>query len=247
MSNHAGLKLALVALAVGAGTYFTLTWLKPYRHVEVKMEGLVPAEQVFDAEPLPGAASDAASSEAEAPAASEPAAPPPASTSTPEPEAKPAANAASEAAGPVVSEAPAVSAPAPEKKPTAKASSASSAPVKAASPKGESSEGREAWWQSTSSSGFNVVYAGSAAFRRALVVMGNAPFANADSANAAIKVFSAKGKPVVGSWELNAVNASMLVFPLSDTGLYRVQIGAGLSDRQNRALGTALQGTIRVE
>ncbi|SEQ99272.1 hypothetical protein SAMN04488038_113140 [Solimonas aquatica] len=255
MSKHAGLKLAIAALVVGGGLYLALEWLRPYHHVEVKMEGLVPAEQVFAATAASGDEGSSPSTEAappapapaavEAPAAAQGAAevaaePPPADTQ------KPSSEAAAEVK---VVPPPKAPPPAVEKKPAPKARPAEAATKtgKASSPNHEAEDSGKAWWQSTaSSSGFSVIYAGSAAFRRALVVMGNAPFASADSANTTIKVLDASGKPVSGHWELNSVNPSMLVFPLADLGVYRVQIGAALSDRQNRTLGTALQGSIQV-
>lgn len=259
MSNLAGWKLAVAALVVGGGTYLALEWLKPYHHPEVKLEGLVPADAVFNGAAAPAtdtaAAGDntvaASNAPAAAPIETKPAPVPEAAVPPPAPEPAPAPAAVVAKPAPPVAvapaPAPAVKPVAPPPAPLAKAEPAKAKPVAKPSKPAEATPAvpATAWWQS-SSSGFAVVYAGSAAFKRALVVMANAPFASADSANQAIKVLDAAGKPVNGHWELNSVNPSMLVFPVSSTGIYQVQIGAALSDRQNRPLDKAVQGPIQV-
>lgn len=261
MSNLAGWKMAVLALVVGSGTYFGLEWLKPYHQPEVKLEGLVPAEQVFGAtaESEPAAvASSAPAAEPAAPApSSEPvqtaaAEPAPAVEAPPPPLPAPAPAAAPEskpvtAAKPEPASKPVAAAATAEAKPVAKKEkeTAKARPAKPSKP-AEAPIVATAWWQGASSSGFSVVYAGSASFRRALVIMGNAPFANADSANAAIKVSAMDGKTVSGQWELNSVNPSMLMFPLNNAGTYQLQIGAALSDAQSRQLGQSVKGPIQV-
>lgn len=239
MSNLTGWKLAVVALVVGSGTYLALEWLKPYHHPEVKMEGLVPADAVFNAS---ATAAPAAAEEASAPAAP----PAPAAPAEPAPPPEPVAAAPAQ---PAAVPAPPPPPPAPAATPKLAAKSAEPVPAKPAkaapAKPAEAAPAANAWWQS-STPGFAVVYVGSAAFKRALVVMANAPFASADSANQSIRVLDAAGKPVTGRWELSSVNPSMLIFPVPGSGNYQVLIGANLSDRENHSLGKAVHGPIQV-
>lgn len=104
-----------------------------------------------------------------------------------------------------------------------------------------------AWWGAESGNGLAVTYAGSAAFRKALVLMFNGDFGSADAVNASVKVLDASGKPVSGSWEVNAKNPRMLIFPVDKSGRYTVVVGAGLQDAKNRSLETSVQGPVRVQ
>src|SRR3546814_13781871 len=84
-------------------------------------------------------------------------------------------------------------------------------------------------------------------FERAIVVMGNAPFANVSSASQNIHVTDASGKAVAGSWKLGSNNKAMLVFPVSRSGKFQVSVGAGLSDANQRKLGPAVKGPVVVQ
>jgi hypothetical protein len=155
------------------------------------------------------------------------------------PEAAPAAEPAPE---PV---APAQPAPKPASKPAPAKPAAKPAPQK----KPVAKAGKTGpWWESAGNgNGLHVIYAGSAAFERAIVVMGNAPFASAASANQNIHVSDAAGKAIAGSWKLGANNKSMLVFPVGKAGKFQVAVGAGLSDAKNRKLGQAVKGVVVVQ
>ncbi|AXQ29366.1 hypothetical protein D0B54_11970 [Solimonas sp. K1W22B-7] len=199
------------------------------------------------AEPAPGEAAEAPSGDvdaasgdmgatevaaAPAPAAAEPAPaavePPPAAEPAPAP--APAAEAPKpKAQAPVKAEAPKPAAkPAEKKKPT---------PAKASGP----------WWGASSPSGLSLEYAGSAAYKKAVVLMFSGTFDSADSANKNIKVKDASGKVVSGKWELGPTNKKMLVLPVQKNGTYTVSVGNGLADRNNRTLGKKLSGPVKVQ
>jgi len=263
MSKMAGLKMAAAAVVVGGGLYATLEVLRPYHHPEVKLDGLVPAEAVFgdqaqvasgaaatEATPAPAIAAPAPAPKPTAGLAAVPASKPDSALATkPTPvDAKPAVpkpvTPATEkpVAPTVVAAAPASAAQPVASKPAAKPAAPTQAP--ASKPPTVSPI---AWWQgSGTATGLSVSYAGSAAFKRALVVMTNGSFDNPAAPNRSIKVLGADGKAVAGSWEINAANPGMLVFPVSSNGVYQLVIGADLSDRQNRQLGRIAQGPIEV-
>lgn len=160
--------------------------------------------------------------------------------------------AVAETAPPSPSPAPAAAAAAPTKAAVAKPSTQ---PGKAVANKPAEKKALAAvagtptpWWTSSGNGkGLQVIYVGSAAFERAIVVMGNAPFANTGSASQNIHVSDASGKAVAGSWKLGNNNKSMLVFPVSKSGRFQVSVGAGLSDAQNRKLGQSVKGPIVVQ
>lgn len=172
----------------------------------------------------PGVAAVAAAP-AEAPAPAEPAAAEPAPAAAPAPAAEPA---------PAPAPAQVAEAPKPAAKPVEKKKPAPAKPV-------------GPWWGAESPNSLSVVYAGSAAYKKAVVLMLNGTFDNAESANKNIKVKDAAGKAVSGKWELGATNKKMLVFPVSKNGRYTVSVGSGLSDRNNRALGKKLSGAVQVQ
>jgi len=266
-----GWKIGVGAVAVGIGTYAVLTLLLPHKKEEVVMEGLVPVETVFgealksptevaaaapeaqtpDAEainPTGGESADAAvnSDDAAAAAPAEPvAATPPAEpepVAEPEPEPAPAPQAAPE---PVAPPAPAPAPKAPVKPAVAKP--ADSTPAKVARASEKAAEATTPWWQSSGGDGLQVVYVGSAAYKRAIVVMGNAAFGDAASAAQHIQVVDRNGKRVSGNWEVNQNNSTMLVLPVEANGRYQLTIGAGLSDAKGRTLGQSLKGAVFVE
>lgn len=128
--------------------------------------------------------------------------------------------------------------------PAAKPKAAAPAAAKPSTPKADASA--QPWWGQGDGSSLSLVYAGSAAYKRAIVLMFNGEFANAESAGRALRVTTADGKAVSGRWELNANNARMLVFPVANAGNYTVKVAGDLSDKAGRKLGGALQGPVRI-
>ncbi len=104
-----------------------------------------------------------------------------------------------------------------------------------------------AWWAAVGSAdGLRVIYVGSAAFRPAIVVMANAPFASASTVNATVLVRDDAGRPVAGIWELGPSNKAMLIFPVERGGGYRISIGSALSDAAGRRLGQTVAGSVLI-
>ena len=270
-----GWKIAAVAIVVGVVTYVGLEILLPHHKVDVKLSGLVPADSVFSGTlQAPDAAAAAAAatpgSETADAGATTPSGP---AVNTDDatlasgdnPDAGQTALVDTTASGDDESVAAvdahaadtAVSAPASEPAPSAAVAAAKPAsqpkpankpaPAKPAAKKSVASTAKPASWWESSGNGLRVIYVGSAAFERAIVVMGNAPFANVTSASQNIRISDASGKPVAGSWKLGANNKSMLVFPVSKAGKFEVAVGAGLSDAGNRKLGQSLKGPVTVQ
>lgn len=193
-----------------------------------------PDEPQLESAAAPATAAPEPAATAPEPAPAPPAAPAtkPAMKAEPKPEAKPE--------------------PKPAPKPVAKTESrpatkpAAAKPAAAPAPSTVAAPATTAWWQGGSPNGLQVVYVGSASFKRAIVVLGNAPFAGATAGDQAIAVIDANGRQLSGSWEQTAVNPSMLVFPVSAPGVYQVIIGGSLSDARNRTLGVSLRGPVRV-
>lgn len=166
----------------------------------------------------PAAAPAAEAEPAPAPAASEP--PPTAApTAEPEPEPAPAAEAPK---------------PKPAAKPVEKKKPAAKQPV-------------VAWWTGESATSLSLVYAGSAAYKKAVVLMFSGSFDSTDSATKNIQVQDANGKTVSGQWELGASNPRMLVFPVQKSGRYKVVVNSDLTDRNKRKLGRTLLGPVQVQ
>lgn len=264
-----GWKIAVAAVLVGVVTYFGLELLLPHHKVEVKMEGLVPADSVFGdslkapdqvaaAEattpgaadvngPAAGTSSDAAASsdDAMAPAGDDAAADTSAepsadaaaasdSEAAPEPETAPAAAEPEPAAPPVEKPKPAAKpAPKPAAKPAPKKDAA---PVKPTT-----------WWVSGKSDGLQLVYAGSASFERAIVLLSGSPFAGAASANQNIHVSDSSGNAVAGQWKLSPNNSKMLIFPVPAKGTFKVSVDAGLKGANNQTVGKPLKGAVLVQ
>lgn len=151
---------------------------------------------------------------------------------------------------------PAVATPAPAPTPTPTATAApepSATPAATAQPKPRSAPARTPapritqWWGPESDANLSVIYAGSAAYTRAIVLMFNGAFRDAASAQQHLRVHDATGKAVPGSWEVGASNRRMLVFPVAQTGIYTVTVGAGLADQAGRVVGKEQQGPVRVQ
>lgn len=148
-----------------------------------------------------------------------------------------------EAPAPTAVEPPPAPAPAPKAEPK---QPAASKPAPAAKPSAPAPVTN--WWgNGDSPDKLALTYAGSAAYRTAVVLMFNRAFGSADSANSNIKVTDAAGKAVSGSWELNPNNAAMLVFPVQNTGRYTVSIKSGLTDLGKTTLGKNLKGPVTVK
>lgn len=245
-----GWKIAGIAVAVGVLTYVGLELLLPHRKIEVKLEGLVPADTVFGdklkspeevaaAAATPGSAgADAGATTPSGPAVTTDdataAAPSTAEAPPAETAPAPAAPETEPAVAPEPAPTPEPAKPAPRPQPKKPAVAAKPAPP-------------GPWWQAgAGKSGLQVIYAGSAAFKRAIVVMGNAPFADA-GAGRSIRVSDAAGKAVAGQWELGPNNKAMLVFPVAQAGRYQVTVGSDLTDAQGRKLGRTLKGGVQVQ
>jgi hypothetical protein len=256
-----GWTMTVAAVAVAAGTYFTLDTIYPPQQEKVQGPQLAPVDAVFSrslqqdgaAAPIaapraaPGAASLAASAESdyaggdsedlagaapeeawETEPENEPAyemepEPLPVATPTPRPTAAPTA---APAPRPAATPAPARSAAAPTAAPAQRVTQ---------------------WWGPESRDRLSVVYAGSAAYTRAIVLMFNGPFADAAAVQRHLRVTDASGKAVAGTWEIGASNRRMLLFPVSRAGNFTVSVGADLTDSNGRRLGSELKGPVRVQ
>ncbi len=164
----------------------------------------------------------------------------PTAAPTPEPTVEPTP-APTAAPTPAPTAAPAKT-PAAAPKPTA-ATSAPKPASKPAAPKPALTQ----WWGTPSDQRLSLTYAGSAAYTRAIVLMFNGDFDDAGKAASSLSVIDANGEPVAGSWQLGSSNKRMLLFPVDQNGIYKVNVGAALADRTGRSLGTPLQGPVQVE
>lgn len=270
MTNK-GVVIAVLALAIAVGTYFVLEQMYPHEVEEVKIDSGVTVEEVFSGTLQPAPATEVASAPVEpaapapaepgaiepAPApvepgatepaamepATEPAEPAPAALEpepepTPEPEPiepEPApAPKATPPPAPVIEPAPA---PAKPKAPPAKPKATPAKPAAPAKP----------WWGPERADRLSLVYAGSAAYKRALVLMFNGTFDNTTSARANLQVLDGAGKPVAGAWELGASNKRMLLFPVKKAGAYTVVIKPALADNKGRTVAAPMQGPVQVQ
>ncbi|HUP92647.1 MAG TPA: hypothetical protein VM074_10405 [Solimonas sp.] len=217
------------------------------------------AEPATEPEPAP----EAAATEPE-PAAVEPE---PAPVEEPKPAPKPAAPAPAPkpaptplpAAKPAPTPPPAAK-PAPAPRPAAEPAPAAP-PAKPAAPKpatepkspAPATDARhqappvKAWWGGDRPDRVSLVYASSAAYKKAIVLMFNGAFDSADSAAKNIKVTDAGGKAVAGKWEVGANNKRMLLMPVPKGGMYQVSVGAGLADNQGRTAKAPMQGPVLVQ
>lgn len=179
-------------------------------------------------EPAPAAKAEAApQAAAPAPAAkSEPApAPKPeAAPAKPKAEPKPAAKAEAEAK-PSPAPAPAAAAPAPK--------AATAAPIKP-------------WWAGDLPGELSVVYAGSAAYKKAIVLMFNGAFDGPDALNQHIKVKD-DGGSIPGKWEISSSNKRMATFAVPRAGRYQVVVGSGVADNKGKSLKKPEQGAVDVK
>ena len=202
-----------------------------------------------------------ASSGGAAAAPAEPAAAAPATESAPapaasteQPAAAPAEAApAAEATPPPAEPAPA---PAPKKSKPAKvkaAAPAASAPAKSASTttaaakpgKGQpSADAVSSWWPAQQDgSKLNLVYAGEAAFEKAVVLLFSDNMSATSGGN--IQVLNQEGKQASGHWEVGKQNSRMLIFKTTP-GRYTVILAPDLAGLSGKTLGTGLHGPVYI-
>ena len=262
------LTMTVVAVAVAAGTYFGLKTVFPVQQeVLASQDNTDSVSRVFggtlqetpieadtlpedgvvapppaDATPEEQAAAEQAASDV----AAAQAVPEPEPEVAPEPEATPEPEVAVEAPAPAPApeatpapSAPAAVASAPAAKPAKPAKPATSPPTKNQNP-------APTWWGTSVAGRLNLVYAGSAAYKRAIVLMFDGDLKDAAAVSRSVKVVDASGKTVSGRWELNSSNPRMAVLPLEAAGTYRVTVGAGLVDIRGRTLGSTQQGPVRI-
>lgn len=249
-----GLTMTVVGVAVAAGTYFGLETAFPRdEEKDLGAAKLASVDEVFSGTlQEPGAAP------------AEPAEEPAAESSLPPAEelamddSAPAQEPAVDESQPAVEEPePAPEAiepepqPEPAPEPVAKPQPAPAKPVAPSKPvtaaPSRKAEKLTQWWGPESAADLSVVYAGSAAYTRAIVLMFNGAFDDTSSAAKNIRVTDASGKTVAGSWQIGANNKRMLLFPVGKTGTYTVSVGSGLADRTGRTLGKSLKGPVRVQ
>ncbi len=142
--------------------------------------------------------------------------------------------------------------PAPKKSKPAKAKAA--APAKsgtatssssAKSAKGApQSDAVSSWWPAQQDgSKLNLVYAGEAAFDKAVVLL----FSDNMSATAGgdIQVLTQQGKHAAGHWEVGKQNSRMLIFK-TKPGRYTVILSQSLAGASGKTLGSNLHGPVYV-
>ncbi|SFF32794.1 hypothetical protein SAMN04488120_102197 [Fontimonas thermophila] len=269
--NTKGLIMSVVAVAVAAATYFGLEFaFPPVEEEHPGLARLAPVEEVFagtlQAPSAPAHDEPTAPAENQVPEAS--------ADAQAIDDAVSAVDEASAGTEPPVTEsesltvsepAPAVPAESEEPRPQPAAQSATATPpstpedtAPAAAPgkpatqptpgkKAKKPEVITQWWGPESPTQLSLVYAGSAAYTRAIVLMFNGAFDDAAAAAAHLRVTDANGKTVNGSWQIGANNKRMLLFPVNKPGIYTVSVGDGLSDRQGRKIAKALKGPVRVQ
>lgn len=243
------LPMTALSVAVAVGTYIGLTVLMPHKkEVAAGEDNAAALARIFGGSlqetPIePETVSDETTVE---PATDETAAEPAGETDAGDTAAEPAETEASEPAADEAAEsAPAAVEPEPAPAPAA----APAKPVKPAASSAGSKKNQNpapTWWGRSAPGNLNLVYAGSAAYKRAIVLMFDGEFKDAAALNRSVKVTNASGKVVNARWEINAKNPRMAVLPVSAAGSYRVSVGAALADAGGRKLGTAQQGPIQI-
>lgn len=258
-----GLTMTVVAVAVAAATYFGLEFaFPPVKEEHPGLARLASVDEVFAGslqEPAaPAADATTAAPQPEAPAdvltMNETAAPEPTmdeGTATeapaPQPQSEPAAIAPTEPPPQAEPEPEPESAPAAAPAPKPQAAPAPPAKPETKPAPAKKAEPLTQWWGPESPTQLSLVYAGSAAYTRAIVLMFNGAFDDTASAAKNLRVTDASGKAVGGSWQVGANNKRMLLLPVSKAGVYTVSVGAGLSDRSGRKTGKAIKGPVRVQ
>ncbi|HEX4895310.1 MAG TPA: hypothetical protein VFV11_03150 [Solimonas sp.] len=245
--------MAVVSVAVGVGTYLGLKAFAPQGLYEEEAVAMVTEDQVFGGTLAPAPIEDAPAAEVTSATDAAPAEMP---TDTPvedaaAPAETPAESTEVAAAEPAPVEpepapAPVETAPAPEPEPEPAPAPKPKAKPKA-QPKPAPAEAATSWWLPEGpKSQLSVVYAGSMSGQKAIAVLFNGAFDDANGANQQIVVTSG-GSKVAGSWSVSPNNKRMLTFPVAKSGSYRVSVGAKLTDRTGRKLGRVQAGPVSVK
>jgi hypothetical protein len=266
------LTMSAVAVAVAAGTYFGLETLYPQQHEKAVVAETVSPDDIFGkplAPPSPDAAVDetvssgetipaeaaidartaeiAASEPEHADDASEPPVEDMAATEVADSDDAMQMPVESEPEPPPTPEPTPAATPEPTFAPTpAPPATKAPAPAKPASKPIARAPKLTQWWEPVDDTRLSLLYAGSAAYKRAIVLMFNGAFDGISSAAQNITITDAGGSRVVGRWEVGANNKRMLVFPVENSGIYTVSIDGHLSDRDNRPLERSLRGPVNV-
>ncbi|MGQ0701366.1 MAG: hypothetical protein ACT4PZ_24375 [Panacagrimonas sp.] len=111
-------------------------------------------------------------------------------------------------------------------------------------PKISPAEFKKVWWPPKADGKLNLTYAGEASFTKAIVLLFDGEFDNADSANKHVKVTARDGAPVKGQW-LVATNKKMLLFN-APPGVYKLKVGEKVTDKSGRTLPTSSSGLVLV-
>lgn len=261
--------LVAIGTVLSLVTYFGLNYLYPYHKESAQTDAAVTVDDIYAAglQPPDAAQEDAPEEPAAAPTATptpETAAPEEPAAETvaamePAPDAAPAAETPAEAAPePEPEPEPAAEpvaepvAPPPPPEPTATPASAKPRPAKpapaAAAAPTESAQAVKQWWANKlDPSALSLVYAASAAYQKALVLMFNGPFDSPASANSNIQVQDGSGARVNGAWKVAPNNPRMLTFPVAGSGRYMIVIKPGLTDQGGRKLAAEARGPVVVQ
>lgn len=260
-----GVIMIIAAVAVAAGTYFGLEAAFPPPEPDPDSGPLVSVEEIFAGRVAVADTGAASTEDATGKLAAQDFAPPDAGTmnatelvdaesrmpspapdnptAAPMPEPEPAPE-------PTPEPSP-VPTPKPTPEPTAKAAKAAP-PAPAGLPTPRPTAGKSPppkltqWWGPESPAHLSIIYAGSAAYTRAIVLMFNGAFDDASSADRNLSVTGPGGKAMQGRWQVGANNKRMLLFPVDRPGIYTVSVQPELSDRNGRKLGKRLSGPVQV-
>jgi hypothetical protein len=104
-----------------------------------------------------------------------------------------------------------------------------------------------AWWPATDkqqADRLNLVYAGEAAFEKAVVLMFDSPV-DAAAASSNLELYDASGNAVSGSWSSGG-NPRMVVFKDVKPGRYTVVLKPELADASGKTLSSGLHGPVYV-
>lgn len=270
MNKKLVLTSLILVLVLSLGTFFVLNTLMPYVPEQIKVGETAELNDVLNGSVSPAPPAGAptiigtteelkpAAEPAAEPAPADAAEPPPADAST-EPAAADAAAAEPAAAEPEVAAAePAAAAPAPEPEPAAAPAPApepapAPAPVAAAKPAPAAAapaskpapkrEPIQPWWSGDLDGELSVVYVGSLANKKAIVVMFNGAFKDTASLNQNAKV---NGGNISGKWEISPNNSRMATFSVPKSGRYQLVLASGLTDGSGKAMKKAQQGPVDI-